>query len=202
MSDGGDRNTSNRQFGLLSDQKGTTPGATGFAYQYTNVGVRSSVIWTDADLSQSAVQEFSAYVGHGNNDGQMRFLVRIGDAVDNNWYVSTAAGMATVGGVANFTLANATLFSLPFSTAAADWAALAYDGLVGTASTGFAATDSFTALEDPLPVGNITAVGAYLYGTNNSATRLDDFTVIPEPATYAAFIGLLALGLVVWRRRR
>lgn len=29
-----------------------------------------------------------------------------------------------------------------------------------------------------------------------------DAVVIPEPSTYTALIGLLALGLVAWRRRR
>jgi hypothetical protein len=47
-------------------------------------------------------------------------------------------------------------------------------------------------------------------GGNNGQTDIDQIrigetwadVVIPEPSTYAALIGLLALGLVAWRRRR
>jgi hypothetical protein len=42
--------------------------------------------------------------------------------------------------------------------------------------------------------------------TNNSSSRMAlnamQITAVPEPATYAALAGLLALGVVIWRRRR
>lgn len=53
----------------------------------------------------------------------------------------------------------------------------------------------------PLPSGNIIFAGAYMHNPSGG-NRFDDFTVIPEPATYAALFGLAALGLVVFLRRR
>jgi hypothetical protein len=41
-----------------------------------------------------------------------------------------------------------------------------------------------------------------LSGQGGQRASIDDLALIPEPSTYAALIGLLALGLVAWRRRR
>jgi hypothetical protein len=57
--------------------------------------------------------------------------------------------------------------------------------------------------------GIVASVGFHVSNTattgNNTAAqyRIDNIvvTAIPEPSTYAALIGLLALGLVAWRRR-
>ena len=46
-------------------------------------------------------------------------------------------------------------------------------------------------------------IGGAGHVTGNSNIHMDNVTVaIPEPRTYAAFFGLLALGLAVWTRRR
>lgn len=56
-----------------------------------------------------------------------------------------------------------------------------------------------------------TSVTFRLYGFNSEATGgtgglqgnlTFSGTVVPEPSTYAAMLGLLALGVVMWRRRR
>ncbi|MCC5840847.1 MAG: PEP-CTERM sorting domain-containing protein [Opitutales bacterium] len=202
VSDGGDSNTTNRQLGRLSALNGVG-GEPGFAYQFNGSGAAmATVIWNDSvDFAQSAITGFSAYVGSNNNDAQARFLIQIDDS---NWYVSTAAGNANIGAAANFET-SAVLFAIPFSTAGTNWVQLNYDGALGSASSGFALLSgdiSGSALTESLPAGNITAVGAYLSGPNNAATRIDDFTVIPEPSTYAALFGLFALGFVAWYRRR
>lgn len=41
-----------------------------------------------------------------------------------------------------------------------------------------------------------------LSGQGGQRASIDDLALIPEPSTYAALFGLLALGLVAWRRRR
>ncbi|MCC5806024.1 MAG: PEP-CTERM sorting domain-containing protein [Opitutales bacterium] len=202
VDDGGGSDTGNRQFGRLSALNGVD-GEPGFAYQFNGSGAaRASVIWNDSvNFAQSAVTGFSAYVGDNSGAAQSRFLIQIDN---NNWYVSTAAGSENVGAASNFET-GAVLFDLPFSTLGANWVQLDYDGALGSASSGFQLLSgdiSGSALTEPLPAGNITAVGAYLYGPNNAATRIDDFTVIPEPSTYVALFGLLAFGFVAYCRLR
>lgn len=175
----------------------------GFAYTYQNAGSTfASVVWYDgASFAQSAVTGFSAFVGNSNATNQVRFLIQIDNS---DWFVSTAAGQVSVGGAANFAT-GATEFSVPFSTAGANWVALAFDGQPGAASSGFPVFEgdiSASALASPLPSGNITAVGAYLLNANNTSSRFDNFTVIPEPSVYAALIGLVTLAWVVFVRRR
>ncbi|MCC5841933.1 MAG: hypothetical protein JJT96_17590 [Opitutales bacterium] len=201
-SDGGVSNTSNRQFGRLSAAAGVG-GDAGFAYVYQNAGSTfASVVWYDgASFAQNAVTGLSAFVGNSNATNQVRFLIQIDNS---NWYVSTAAGQTSVGAAGNFS-SGAVEFAVPFSTAGANWVALSFDGQLGAASTGFPILQgdiSGSALSDPLPSGNITAVGAYLLNANNTSSRFDNFTVIPEPSVYAALIGLVTLAWVVFVRRR
>lgn len=200
VSDGDGSDTSNRQFARLSGLNGVD-GEPGFVYTFSGVGERASVAWFDGlSFTQSEVTGFSAQVGHGNSANEVRFLIQIDNA---NWYVSTDAGMANIGGASNFET-DAVLFEIGFSTAGENWVQLNYDGLVGTDSSGFDVLSgdlSGSALTDPLPSGDITAVGAYLYNDGGS-TRFDDLTVIPEPSAYAALFGLTALALVGFLRRR
>lgn len=202
VSDGGVSNTTNRQFGRLSAAAGVG-GDPGFAYVYQNAGATfASVVWYDgASFSQNAVTGLSAFVGNSNATNQVRFLIQIDN---NDWFVSTAAGQTNVGVAGNFS-AGAAEFTIPFSNAGANWVALAFDGQLGAASSGFPILQgdiSASALTDPLPSGNITAVGAYLLNANNTSSRFDNFTVIPEPSVYAALIGLITLAWVVFLRRR
>ncbi len=201
-SDGGVSNNGARQFGLLSNANGPD-GTQGFAFQYSDAAF-SSVIWAESNLAKSAIEAFSAQVGHNNVNHQVRFLIRVGDAINNNWYVSTAAGQSPFVQYGSNFQAGAVPFSVNFSTAGANWAALDYDGLLGELSTGFAHTNSFTPLVNPLPAGNITAIGAYFHASATFASvRLDDFTVTAIPEMGSLALGGLALvSLLLFRRRR
>lgn len=58
---------------------------------------------------------------------------------------------------------------------------------------------------DNVLLNNITAMGLYHERINTNQFRsmqISEFTVIPEPSTYAALFGVLALGLVLRLRRR
>lgn len=41
-----------------------------------------------------------------------------------------------------------------------------------------------------------------LSGQSDQRAAIDDLTMVPEPSTYAALFGILALGFVAWRRRK
>jgi hypothetical protein len=61
---------------------------------------------------------------------------------------------------------------------------------------------------DGSPIGSITglsidmAAGASIEMRSQKVQSYVDNVVVPEPSTYAALLGLLALGFVAWRRRR
>lgn len=196
----GEWHTGGRQIGYMSTSAGID-GDPGFAYQYTDA-LLSSVIWTASNLAQSDLETFSVFVGNSNDNAQVRFLIRVGDVSNQDWYVSTASSSNNVGGAGNFQ-ADAAEFSLNFSDAGANWASLTYDGLQSGLSSGFENTNAFTALSDPLPSGNITAIGVYMHGGQTfSSVRVDNFgvTVIPEPGTLA--LVAMALGSLLFFRRR
>ena len=91
-----------------------------------------------------------------------------------------------------FTKGSGTAFEIDFQNTGIEetYTLLAFDG------TTFGLSD-FTALNSPQP-------GTFSFGT----TEINDLTydtlvyTIPEPRVYAVLFGLLALGFVVWRRRR
>jgi hypothetical protein len=204
--------TDTDQPGRLSNALGPD-GEQGFAYTFRG-GNNATLMWNGGvDFAQSEVTGFSAMVGHGNAANLVRFLIRIDDAGTDRWYASALGGAASTTGNADWFQNGAELFQLSFATAA--WVpVLNPDGDApfggGAFSGNNTTSDGFTLLGGgdlttnavSLPAGNITAVGAYVANLGGSSTRFDDFTVIPEPSTYAALIGLLALGLVAYRRRR
>jgi len=52
-------------------------------------------------------------------------------------------------------------------------------------------------------ITGVTHAGVYISaGTTGHTIDLYNFAVVPEPSTYAALLGALALGLVWLRRRR
>ena len=68
-------------------------------------------------------------------------------------------------------------------------------------------TVGFTRLESAIGIndaGQIVGIGLYFDGAEvyNRAYFLNTLTAVPEPSTYAAIFGGLALGFVVWRKRR
>ena len=68
-------------------------------------------------------------------------------------------------------------------------------------SVGFTRLESAIGIND---AGQIIGIGLYFDGTEvyNRAYLLNTLTAVPEPSTYAAIFGALALGFVMWRRRR
>ncbi|MCC5839301.1 MAG: PEP-CTERM sorting domain-containing protein [Opitutales bacterium] len=208
VSDGGDSASTARQFSRLSNGTGIG-GTAGFVYNApaAQVGEVASLTWYNgATFSQDTLDSLSVFIGHNNNANETRFVIEIDGA---GWFTTTQAWTNNVGGGGNFA-SQAVEVSLNFTTTGSAWRPLAFDGNVGAASTGFAVfsgDQSANALETTLPAGTITAVGVYNYIYNympaGSITRFDDFAVaIPEPSTYAAILGLLALGLLIHRRRR
>lgn len=71
-------------------------------------------------------------------------------------------------------------------------------GVLSPGGNGFASTWNGTAYELTLQVGKFGTPG----GSNAAYLNGLIITAIPEPSTYAVMAGLLALGLVVWRRRK
>lgn len=76
-----------------------------------------------------------------------------------------------------------------------------------TVSGGVASSVAFAI--DGSPVGSISSLSIDVLSGANVEFRsqkvqsyVDNFTIVPEPSTYAALLGLLALGFVAWRRRK
>ncbi|MCC5841654.1 MAG: PEP-CTERM sorting domain-containing protein [Opitutales bacterium] len=181
--------------------------ANGFIYHSTNNDNnqwRSVVYWDDrVSLDQALITELSIAIRHQNSGHHTRFVVQIG----SDWFTTAQSwGMITANN------ANWETKTFDFSTANA-WVPLLssngtdpFDGLMGAASDGFTPLTAATITTgvQNLPAGNITSIGFLTSGEPNVGgnARTDSLQVIPEPSTYAALIGLLALGLVAWRRRR
>ena len=120
----------------------------------------------------------------------IRFAIQVGD----DWYVSANTFTAT-----GQTQASPGTLTVNFATEL--WLG------ISVSSTTLTATPSGTAAA--LATGTVNGFGFYGdAGTAQGATqdlRMDDFavsvTAIPEPSSYAALVGLGALGLVAFRRR-
>jgi hypothetical protein len=162
-------------------------------------------------LAQGDVQSLSLTIGHSNLTNQTRWLVRIDNGGTDNWFVSRAAYSMVNNQVANAGEFLAEAETISDNFADLTWRPLLngtaqFDGLINDASDGFTIIDdSANPAAVALPTGNITALGVYNWNAAvNTVTRFDDFTVtaVPEPSTYAALLGLSALGLAAWRSRR
>lgn len=207
-------NTGQRQVGRMADAVGIG-GTQGFVYNVLGGGsggpqARGTVVWYEGGLEDSSeplslpqadVEKLEVYIGHANTTSTTRFLIRIDG---EGWFVTTQSWTMSQGIAGGDFETQAELVSWDFSIDGSAWSALAYDGLIDNASSGFAILDSDPAglPTQTLPSGDITAVGVYHWNSTNwESTRFDNFTVvaIPEPAS----LGLLALGsLVAVSRRR
>lgn len=203
-----------RQWGGLSDSAGPD-GAQGFAYNYNGSGsARTIVSWYDGggslSIPQSQITSLELKLGNSASTSSTRFVIRIGA---DQWFVASNANVATsnIGSATNFATSHVD-YVMNFTTDGSAWQILqrwddvsAFDPVADPSSQTFSGRDASgtwdLVMPATLPAGNITAVGVYSYTGNNASTRFDDFAVVPEPATWAAILGLAALGMGIVRSR-
>lgn len=131
--------------------------------------------------------------------GDVRLLILSG----SDYYVSSESLIAinNNAGVANMTQFD-NLFGTGQTATVTSW--LPYDLGTGVNSAfGSAVTPTFTTIDG---VGYVFDVGTDASASTNLQFHVFEFgvaaTPVPEPSTYAALLGALALGMVAWRRRR
>lgn len=197
-SDGGATDTSGRQYGRLSNATGTG-GTAGLAYNYS-ASQRAVVTWVAGEALAGGIPvhadpQVSFHIGHSAPGVETRVLLRV---ENQGWFVTTQTWTMPAGiDLTDFpTQAVPVSFAIP--PAAAAWRALAFDGLTGSASSGFdLLTGAQDGLADDLPADAlITAVGLYHSHPNATASRYDDFAVswtLP-PNDNAALLSLLGHG--------
>ncbi len=152
-------------------------------------------VWNKADFlnggdsqtvsfSSGASMSFTFPSAIGTTSRDLKFVVK----QDGNYYVSQTSFTSNAAG------------TYSFDPTTSDW------GVINTADYSIG---SYSALA----VTNLQAAGLYFSASSNvSGTQVNlvisDFqvagtvTAVPEPSTYAAIAGVLALGLVAYRRRR
>lgn len=140
----------------------------------------------------------------------MRALIQVGGSPTDtdNWYVSNPVLSIDVA-------ARNQEWHLDSIQASGDWIRMpSYDFATGAFSwpssgsdkteADFAAYADYTFYLGALPEGTVHGFGLFVDNRAGGNMRIDNYTItaIPEPATYAALLGLGALGLIAWRRRR
>jgi hypothetical protein len=164
-----------------SGSSGSTYGV--YAIWWDNSNFVGSFQNSNVDLSAFPVGSVSA-TATVNRDG-----VRLMIQNDGQWYISDAASSSGQLSV-DFDSA-AWLAYNPDTTHTSLWAS----GSVGTPASGFSATPDFD---------KVSAIGVYWERIDDNSTReflMSEFTVVPEPSTYAIWAGMLALGIVALRSR-
>lgn len=145
-------------------------------------------------ISQSSVTGFSAFIGNTDSN-ETRFAIEI---ENEGWFVTTESWTNAIGGASDFQN-DALKIEFGFTTDGSAWRTLNPDPNDG--SFVFSGDQSANALGSSLPAGDIIAAGVYM-DNPSGGNRFDDFTVVPEPSTYVALLGLAALGFVFFRRCR
>lgn len=178
----------------------------GFSAQNTN-DMRELISWYGgtevSNISQSSLESFSIDLRHGSTSSETRFVIRIG----SDWYATTEA----------FSVDDPDVWvtrTWNFTNAGSAWTPIMngtdpFDGISGqNGGAGFdlVGTGALSGMANPLPSGNISAVGVLNRSAGNdwpdSAIRYDNFTVtIPEPTTIV-LLGITLGALLVTRRRK
>ena len=198
-SDGGGTDTSSRQYGRLSNAVGIG-GIAGLAYNYSGGSPRAIVTWVAGEaltggIPVNAEPQVAFHIGHSATGVETRVLIHI---ENQGWFVTTQTWTMPAGIAIGDFSTQAVSVSFAFTPTAAAWRALTFDGLTGTASSGFAVlTGAQDGLAADLPAdGLITAVGLYHANPANTSSRFDDFHVswtLP-PNDDAALLSLLGQG--------
>lgn len=152
-------------------------------------GAMEALAWTDdaPAVDVADLETLSARLNNKSAADAVRFAVRVA----GQWYASDEAFGIDPPGVGYDDWSNSRQVSLDVATDAAAWRVL--DVQPGTALALGAASPADLA-------GMADAFGVFLEVADGGLVRLDDFTVIPEPATLAVLA--LGGGLLAMRRRR
>ena len=172
----------------------------GFGVLHLGFGTSSALAF-----NSQVVEQFAARVQGTATAGQMVLAYR---------NVATSGGTATNSALgAAFTLANDTWYkfstTITKSSTAGAWdltVSLQNWGSDGTSFVSTIASESATGIANTALYNDSSLFAGY-YARNTTGTprqfiAADNFTVIPEPSSFAALAGLAGLGLAASRRRR
>jgi PEP-CTERM motif len=171
-------------------------------------GNNPSLIWTNEYTVDRSVNEVTSITFNMFNSATAN-RARIAIQISTQWYATNFAFTTTATGGASLFATNSESKTFTFSSAAADWRELTFNGSL--TANGSALSISAITLAASLPSGNITAFGMFMdptstSGGNNSGVRFDTYTInataIPEPSSFAALAGIALLGFAVFKRRK
>ncbi|MGC9452869.1 MAG: PEP-CTERM sorting domain-containing protein [Oceanipulchritudo sp.] len=166
---------------FVSPQQGTDAGRT--------------VSWTnDADIQVDVSTLESVSMDTGVNTSNAGNGFRIAVQIADQWYVQSSLTQPSQTSGANFD-SNADAYTFNWTNTAANWNTISFVENTSLSQTLGAVGSDLS--------GTVQSIGFWTETTGNFGQHWDNFTVtvVPEPSTYAMLAGLLALGLVMVRRR-
>lgn len=160
---------------------GSTEGSTAPFTGITNVGGVLSITGTTPTNSSTSGVEFffPSYAGIGSNT----LLSVTAQTLPGN--ASTSFQITLVDSGANLAFATFATSDFP-------------NGSYTTLSSSLTMQSGFNSGE----IDSFRISGAQVGGTATFNVSFDHISAIPEPSTYAAILGLAAMGVVAWKRRR
>lgn len=164
------------------------PGETRGIFRWAPTGTVSGVaMWTtefSVPFADVAGFSFDSYAKSIPNT--MHVMAK----VDGNWYVTTQSLSTTLDAWANHSVGVDSFYALNFDDSE----------MVASMNTDIANSDVVH------PTGTLQGFGVWIgggyLGENMGEVSIDNFTVVPEPSTYVAILGLGSLLFVLHRRRR
>jgi hypothetical protein len=161
--------------------------------------------YTAAHLQMQNLREFRIDMSRGTNDAAVNASARAVIQIGTDWFASEQGFNPTESGSPNIWQT----FTLP-DISTANWLTLSFDSDNNNAVT-LGNTAMTLAAHGVAGDAILVSVGIHASTTATAAGgdatgqyRMDNIvvTAIPEPSTYAALFGLLAIGFVAYRRRR
>jgi hypothetical protein len=166
---------------FISPQQGTNAGRT---FSWTN----DSDIQVDVTTLDSVSFDVSRNTSTAGNG--FRIAVQISD----QWYVTSSLNQPVQATGVQFD-GSADSFTFDWTNLSTAWNTISFvEGTSINTTLGTVASDL---------TGTVQSIGLYTQTTGNFGLFIDNYTVtaVPEPSTYAMLAGLLALGVVMLRRR-